>query len=126
MPAKRQRNKKGAKAKSNKPTTKFITTPFVSHDTIEWCAKNNVTLMNGMHCKVGDVVICSDGGHDFAHPCVLGRVTFVCPAGSHQVLVGKNGQPHIDGEMGHVFVNCHKKQKAAKHKDLSGTLNAFT
>ena len=66
------------------------------------------------------MVICSDRGKDFAKPCFLGRVDHVVPAGSKMVLKGKNGQQHVDGLHGHVFVRNYKRIKKVRYHDIAG------
>ena len=86
-------------------------TPFVSKDTYEWCKKNKVPLKDGSHAKVGDIVICSYKGKDFTNPCDLGVVVKVCKS---QKLKGKNGKPHPDGDVGHIYVKTWSKQKIGR------------
>ena len=100
-----------AKGKAAGATLKKFTSPRISKDLIKWCKENNVTLKSGCHSKKGDIVICSDGGKNFFKPCVIGRVLFRCPAGSHKVLKGKKGKPHPDGDKGAIFVLDWRKQK---------------
>ena len=92
-------------------------TPFVSQDTYEWCKRNKVPLKDGSHAKVGDVVLCSHEGKDFTNPCDLGVVMKV----GRQKLVGKNGQPHPDGEYGDLYVLTFKKQKVGGRYKLECT-----
>lgn len=122
MPTQKNRAHKARskrKADASKPDAKY-TTPYISAGLVKWCTKNKVELKNGFHCKLNDIVICSDGGRDFTNPCVLGKVDFVVPAGSRMPLVGKNGNEHVDGKYGHVFVRCHKKINKGRYKNIAG------
>ena len=116
---------KSANAKDNAGKDKKYVTPRISKDLMQFCDSNEITLKTGCYAKEGDVVICSDDGADFVKPCVIGRVIFRCPAGSHQVLKGKKGKSHPDGDRGQIFVLDWRKQKKPRKRDMPSTYHLY-
>ena len=122
--------RKSKKRKQSKPSTKETTTaskyaiPAIHCRQLHvWCQANNIELKSGLYARVGDVVICSDGGKNFDKPDDLGTVISICPAGATQSLEKIDGKAHPDGAWAHIYVLTYKKQRKNSKKTLTCSLN---